>query len=245
LAIPCHRLGLGPNTVSLLSFLTALIGVSAVSLEWVEGRVGQAVLLAIFLTISFGFDCADGMLARATGRSSSFGQLWDKLVDMATFMAICGILGTMALEAPFGLLPVNWRPFLFFWSVAPRCALTTFLWLKDSQVHNMKRLRAERQERSAAWKMKRLAGNLIDEPSFRFGLAFFWGLGLYWTFVLLYSTAVCILLIPYVLSTKKEMDARDREKPREDARTQPRQTGANPTTDAAASILENVKPFRP
>ena len=209
LAIPCHRLGLAPNTVSILSFLTAFTGVGIVTGEWIESRVIQALVLWFFLTISYGFDCADGTLARVTGKSSSFGFLWDKLVDMATLIVISGMLGYAALDKPFGLLPVHWRPFLFFWSIAPRCVFNTFLWLKDSQRFGMTRPTEERSEGSMAWRLKRAVGNLIDSPSYYLGLAVFWSMGLYWTFVLIYSTAISLVLAAYVLGTKRELAARD------------------------------------
>ena len=209
LAIPCHRFGLAPNAVTVLSFLTAITGVLLVTGEWIESRIIQALVLWVFLTISYGFDCADGTLARVTGKSSSFGFLWDKLVDMATLIVISGMLGYAALDKPFGLLPVHWRPFLFFWSIAPRCVFNTFLWLKESQRFGMTRPTEERSQGSTAWKLKRAVGNLIDEPSYYLGLAVFWSLGLYWTFVLLYSTAISVALAAYVLSTRRELAAMD------------------------------------
>ena len=45
LAVPCHRLGLAPNTVTVLSFLTAFLGVFLVTGEWIESRVAQGLLL--------------------------------------------------------------------------------------------------------------------------------------------------------------------------------------------------------
>jgi phosphatidylglycerophosphate synthase len=212
LAVPCHRLGLAPNTVTVLSFLTALAGVSIATSTWVENRIVQGLVLWIFLTISYGLDCADGTLARVTGQTSSFGLLWDKLLDMATLIVTTGMLGYAALNVPFGLMPVEWRPFLFFWSIAPRCILTTFMWLKESQVTGMSRLHAECCGGSTAWKIKRIVGNVIDEPSFHIGLALFWSLGFYWTFVLLYSTAISVVLALYVISTKRELDAKDAER---------------------------------
>ena len=233
LAIPCHRLGLAPNAVTVLSFLTALTGVVLVTGEWIESRVIQAILLWIFLTISYAFDCADGTLARVTGKSSSFGFLWDKLVDMATLIVISGMLGYAALDKPFGLLPVHWRPFLFFWSIAPRCVFNTFLWLKDSQRYGMTRPTEERSQDSTAWKLKRAIGNLIDEPSYYLALAVFWSLGLYWTFVLLYSTAISLVLAAYVLSTRRELAAMDAA-----ARSQDRQSAALPEVKSSPVSAE-------
>ena len=233
LAIPCHRLGLAPNAVTVLSFLTALTGVVLVTGEWIESRIIQAIVLWVFLTISYGFDCADGTLARVTGKTSSFGFLWDKLVDMASLIVISGMLGYAALDKPFGLLPVHWRPFLFFWSIAPRCVFNTFLWLKDSQRYGAKRPTEEQSEGSTAWKLKRAVGNLIDEPTYYLGLAVFWGLGLYWTFVLLYSTVISLVLAAYVLSTRRELAAMDAT-----AQTQDRQRAATPEVTGSPASAE-------
>ena len=211
LAIPCHRLGLAPNTVTVFSFLTALAGVALATSGAVPGRAAQALILWFSLTISYGFDCADGTLARVTGRTSSFGLLWDKLLDMATLIVTSGMLGYAALGAAFGLVPVEWRPFLFFWSIAPRCILTSFMWLKESQVTGMSRATAERTTGPASWRLKRAAGNLIDEPSFHAGLAIFWALGYYWTFVLIYNTLISLMLGLYVINTKRELDRKDAE----------------------------------
>src|SRR5919199_1802968 len=71
------RRGLTPNQVTVASLAVAGIagGFCALGQRW--GYVVGAVLLQA----SFGLDCADGQLARLTGRFSDFGGWLDAMVD--------------------------------------------------------------------------------------------------------------------------------------------------------------------
>lgn len=80
------RLGVSPNTVTLLGLLVA--GASAYLLSRGYLWAGGVVLLA-----SGVFDLFDGVLARATGRVTSFGALLDSVVDrLSEVVVLVGLL---------------------------------------------------------------------------------------------------------------------------------------------------------
>lgn len=70
--------GLSPNAVTLLGLVTALLGcVPFVLGDGIAPWVGTALLWQL----AFALDCADGQLARATGRSSRYGAWLDVACD--------------------------------------------------------------------------------------------------------------------------------------------------------------------
>jgi CDP-diacylglycerol--glycerol-3-phosphate 3-phosphatidyltransferase len=73
-ALAFGRLGLTPNTLTIVGFLgTCVAAAAAGAQQWV---------LAGILVIAFGiFDMFDGALARATGRASRFGAFLDSTLD--------------------------------------------------------------------------------------------------------------------------------------------------------------------
>ena len=96
------RLGLSPNHLTLIGFAISAAGGLAAGL--------QAWLAAGILVIAGGvFDLFDGALARATGRTSSFGALMDSTFDrwgeaivyggIATGLASAGIAAGTALAS--------------------------------------------------------------------------------------------------------------------------------------------------
>lgn len=72
------RLGVSPSAVTLLGGLTGMAG--AVLLG-VAQRAGSLWLSGGLLLLSYALDCADGQLARATGRTSPMGGWLDVTVD--------------------------------------------------------------------------------------------------------------------------------------------------------------------
>ena len=68
------RLGLSPNALTVIGFLGTCIAAFAAA--------NQAWLVAGVLVLAFGiFDLFDGALARATGRTSTFGAFLDSVLD--------------------------------------------------------------------------------------------------------------------------------------------------------------------
>ena len=83
-ALAC-RIGLSPNAVTVLGLLVMLVA----CLVYALGTGACAWLLAAILwQLGFALDCADGQLARATGRSGPFGAWLDVACDHVRQSAI-------------------------------------------------------------------------------------------------------------------------------------------------------------
>ena len=209
LAPVCRAVRLTPNMVTVIGFLAALAAVAPVAAGWFASPVSAGAYLALMLSLSFGFDCADGILARVTRRSSPFGMLWDKVIDLVSLYTIAAVLG-FAARNDVPQIPVlrdHWDiafPMLMIWSVAPKSVFSVFGWLKDHQVNGMSRT-AGGGRLSAVDRVRRFAGNIIDEPVFRLGLGLAWALGSYWEYVILYHGLVALLLVGYVADTWRKM----------------------------------------
>lgn len=209
LAPLCNRAGISPNSVTVMGFLTAALAVVPLALGSFSEPVTAGCYLAVMLMLSFGMDCADGILARMTGKCSPFGMLWDKLVDLLSLYIIAMGLGLAAWDSPPGipLISENWGfafPLLLVWSMAPKSIFSVFGWLKDLQVNQMSRTGAARKLSLAGY-VKRIAGNMVDEPVFRLGLGVAWGLEVYWEYVLGYHGVVAVMLVAYVAITWRNM----------------------------------------
>lgn len=85
---------LSPDQVSILSLAIGVAVGPAFAAATRAGLIAGAVLFYV----SFMFDCVDGKLARATGVSSSKGELLDRLGD-----------GARRASAGFGLVVYLWR----------------------------------------------------------------------------------------------------------------------------------------
>jgi phosphatidylglycerophosphate synthase len=91
-----------PNQVTVTAFCIGLGGAFAFS----RGEHLSVVLGAVLAQLSSVVDCADGMLARATGRTSEFGAYLDLVLDRVNeFFLIAGaVLGCFARTASVRLL---------------------------------------------------------------------------------------------------------------------------------------------
>ena len=211
LAPGCHKAGLSPNTVTVLGFLVAVVAVAVAGHGVIPAGALSGIFLGGMLLISFGLDCADGTLARITGQCSPFGMLWDKFIDLLSLFVIAGGLGVAARDTPpeVAFLAGHWEvafPLLMIWSLAPKALFAVFGWLKDQELHGLSRSRGA-EVLTPARRLRRVAGNVIDEPSFRIGLGIAWGTGLYWEFVLVYNSLIALLLVGYVADTWRLMKA--------------------------------------
>ncbi|HUP91374.1 MAG TPA: CDP-alcohol phosphatidyltransferase family protein [Solimonas sp.] len=85
------RLGLSPNAVTVLGLATMLAGSACLACA----PAGYAYVWASLLLyqLGFGFDCADGQLARATKRSSRFGGWLDIAADHVRQVGILLAIG--------------------------------------------------------------------------------------------------------------------------------------------------------
>ena len=79
------RLGLTPNTVTVLGFLLS----AAVALVLASGRLTLAGLLLI---ATLAFDAVDGTMARTLGTTSRFGAFLDSTLDRWTELFLYGAL---------------------------------------------------------------------------------------------------------------------------------------------------------
>jgi CDP-diacylglycerol--glycerol-3-phosphate 3-phosphatidyltransferase len=79
------RLGLTPNTVTVLGFMLS----AAVALVLATGRLTLAGLLLIF---TLAFDAVDGTMARTQGTTSRFGAFLDSTLDRWTELFLYGAL---------------------------------------------------------------------------------------------------------------------------------------------------------
>jgi CDP-diacylglycerol---glycerol-3-phosphate 3-phosphatidyltransferase len=79
------RLGLTPNTVTVLGFLLS----AAVALVLASGRL---TLSGLLLIATLAFDAVDGTMARTQGTSSRFGAFLDSTLDRWTELFLYGAL---------------------------------------------------------------------------------------------------------------------------------------------------------
>jgi CDP-diacylglycerol--glycerol-3-phosphate 3-phosphatidyltransferase len=79
------RLGLTPNTVTVLGFLLS----AAVALVLASGRL---TLAGFLLIVTLAFDAVDGTMARTQGTTSRFGAFLDSTLDRWTELFLYGAL---------------------------------------------------------------------------------------------------------------------------------------------------------
>lgn len=107
LALAGHRLGASPTALTVGNLVVGLatsVTVVAFAGPVADGTVpGWAVgLLALIgWQLAYGFDCADGQLARVTGRASPSGARLDILCDVAAQIAlVTALAATAAAQHP-------------------------------------------------------------------------------------------------------------------------------------------------
>ena len=213
LALLASRLGLTPATLTLLSFITGVGGAFVVASfpQMPEAVAGLFLLVALHL--SYGLDCADGVLARATRTTSPSGALLDKIADLLGSMLIPGILGIAAFGRQTSWADDLWHAFLVWWSMTPRLALTTITWIKEGMTPGIDRKGADdTREHTLFWKLKKFAGNLQDDVIYRTGVAVSWACGHYWDFILVFQGFCCLLLVVYLITSYLEIAASEKQK---------------------------------
>ena len=212
IAVVTSRLGISPNMLSLLS--AAITFCSCVLAVYLGQGTWLAALVVIFgLQLGYAFDCADGPLARATGRQSSFGSLLDKICDLSSGMVFPCVLaygaghyyyqGVVEAEMDYTL-----RVLLAV--IILRSILNVLLWLKELVIHQASRLEEDTRERNLWWRAKKITSLYIDEPVYRLGIGLAWSLDWFWEFIIIYSIGILIITVIYLLSSKKEMDLADK-----------------------------------
>jgi phosphatidylglycerophosphate synthase len=105
------RLGLHPSLLSLANPLAAAIG--SVPVIWMSnsarGWWWPGWLALVFWTLAYALDCADGQLARASGKQSEFGARVDVLADygaQAIVVVAVVAVGNASQTLPTALIAV-------------------------------------------------------------------------------------------------------------------------------------------
>lgn len=101
---------LTPNTITLVSFLTAIVSVGFI----VAGGTQNFIIAAVLIHLSHVFDCMDGQMARYRKTTSLSGAFYDKLTDQIQVTLWFGAIGYAAYSQSHNVLPV----FLAFMGVA-------------------------------------------------------------------------------------------------------------------------------
>jgi phosphatidylglycerophosphate synthase len=206
LALLARRIGVTPRGVTALSFVAGVGGACLIAIfpeipQWWGGCI-----LFITLHLAYALDCADGVLARATGTTSRSGALLDKMADLLSSMFIPGILGIAAFQNQSTWADNYYHVFLIWWSLTPRLALTTMTWLKEGMTPEIDRKRDDdARQHTVFWKLKKLAGNIQDDVIYRTGIAVSWAFGCYWDFILVFQTFCCLLLIVYLVTSYRDI----------------------------------------
>lgn len=214
LALIAARIGLSPHMVTILSFLTGVGGALIVAMQPALPLPLAGIFLFITLHLAYAFDCADGVLARATRRTSLSGALLDKCGDLLGAMMIPGILGVAAFGTQATWADDYSHAFLIWWSVTPRLALTTVTWIKEGMTPEIDRKGSDdARVHTLFWKLKKFAGNLQDDVIYRSGMALSWAFGCYWDFILVFQSFCCLLLIVYLFTSYREIAATERGSP--------------------------------
>jgi phosphatidylglycerophosphate synthase len=103
LAATGHRLGLSPTTLTIANLVLGLatsVTVVALAGPVADGRVPAwpvGLLALVGWQLAYALDCADGQLARVTGRTSSAGARVDILCDVAAQIALVTALSATAM----------------------------------------------------------------------------------------------------------------------------------------------------
>ena len=95
-AAPAANRGVHPSTVTLASLLVGLASSGVVAFgggAWWAGLVGL-----VGWQVAYALDCADGQLARATGKATPYGARLDVLCDLAVQAGVLGAIATLAIR---------------------------------------------------------------------------------------------------------------------------------------------------
>lgn len=107
LALTAYKVKMSPSIVTVLGLLVGVAG--SVSIVAFGQRVAWLGLVAWHLAYSF--DCADGQLARATGRTSPIGARLDVLCDLAVQIGVVTAISVVAVRFSPGM--PAWLPPVF------------------------------------------------------------------------------------------------------------------------------------
>jgi phosphatidylglycerophosphate synthase len=100
-ALWAHRMGLAPTTLTLANLVIGLAVSTAVVVDADNAGPGWFVGLVALVgwQVAYALDCADGQLARVTGRTSLAGARVDVLCDVAAQIALVAALSATAVAS--------------------------------------------------------------------------------------------------------------------------------------------------
>jgi len=98
LAYLANLIHLTPNQVTFCSLAVSIGG--SVGYFFLPKAPISTLLLVFAFQLAYGLDCADGQLARATGRASAFGQWLDVAIDFAASIAVPAAMILHAVSQP-------------------------------------------------------------------------------------------------------------------------------------------------
>lgn len=209
-ALWASKLRVSPNMISLMSAAITVLTTLCVFYMG-KNHPWSGVLLIFGLQLGYVFDCADGPLARVTGQGSSFGVLLDKISDLGSGMVFPCIMAFAAghYYFPYFANKPDYTLRVLLCVLFLRVTLSVWMWLKELVVYQADRTQSDPRKHNLWWRLKKAVGIYIDEPVYRLGIAVAWIIGWFWEFIILYSAGIFIIIIVYMLSSKKEMDAMD------------------------------------
>jgi phosphatidylglycerophosphate synthase len=114
------RLGIHPTYLTLVNLVLGIGGSVAILAGRSQGRIAPLLVAGVVLwQVAYIFDCADGQLARVTGKTSAYGASVDIFVDFAVQISVVVAVSSVILsrhEIP-GLLVVLFASALFLGQV--------------------------------------------------------------------------------------------------------------------------------
>ena len=202
LAYLCHLLRLRPNVVSILSCATAVLTAWVVAFQMTNLLWGS-VMLFFGLQLGYTFDCADGVLARTTGQTSSFGAIFDKTLDTLSMILVPGLL---LISAPHQCgMNSTWVGPVMLLAIAPAQALVLVIWLKDYVRTGGSKVVVDQRKHTFFWFAARSVAFLLDTPIFRTFLAVAWMTGTIAEFMIGYGIFCSVALLIYLFKTSREL----------------------------------------
>ena len=93
------RLGIHPTYLTLVNLVLGIGGSVAVMAGRSPDRTAPLLVAGVVLwQVAYIFDCADGQVARATGKTSSYGEFVDVFVDVAVQISVVAAVSSVMLS---------------------------------------------------------------------------------------------------------------------------------------------------
>lgn len=134
IAALAHRVGVGPNAIT----FCGLVIVLSACVPFAIGTTGKSWLLAALLwQVGFAFDCADGKLARATGKSGPFGAWLDMACDHIRQAALALTMAYVLTEAAIPVATAGLCTFVLLAGMSVYLHTANFMNVESPQAINV------------------------------------------------------------------------------------------------------------